>query len=167
MNGLLIAFPGFVANEGEWHHGALVVNEGASLRVPNTLLYIDGQRDSTFSGSDNIYNLQPSTDVSIGRRATSNDRFFPGSIDEVRIYDRALIDAEIALLWPDGPKRLIDPNRITPDAEGEASRVRESVHGVWAPGLLLIRESWHANRDMIVQSEWQFQGSIQHETKQT
>jgi len=85
-------------NDGEWHHGALVVNEGANLRVPNTLLYVDGVEDSTFSGSDNTYNLGSRTDVSIGRRATSNDRFFNGLIDDVRIYDRALAAEEIAVL---------------------------------------------------------------------
>jgi regulation of enolase protein 1 (concanavalin A-like superfamily) len=77
-------------DDGEWHHGALVVNEGANLRVPNTLLYVDGVQDSTFSGSDNTYNLTASADVAIGMRATHGDRFFPGSIDDVRIYDYAL-----------------------------------------------------------------------------
>ena len=61
-----------------------------------THLYLDGLEDSTFSGDDDAYNLQPDTDVSIGRRATSGDRYFPGSIDEVRIYDRALSAAEVA-----------------------------------------------------------------------
>jgi hypothetical protein len=51
---------------------------------------VDGQQDTTFSGSDNTYNLTAGVDVSIGRRATSNDRFFNGQIDDVRIYDCAL-----------------------------------------------------------------------------
>ncbi|MEA3224864.1 MAG: LamG-like jellyroll fold domain-containing protein, partial [Planctomycetota bacterium] len=85
-------------NDGEWHHGALVVTEGANLRVPNTLLYLDGAEDSTFSGSNNTYNLGNSTDVSIGRRATSNDRWFNGAIDDVRIYDRVLDANEVAEL---------------------------------------------------------------------
>ena len=85
-------------NDGEWHHAALVVAEGANLRVPNTLLYADGVEDTTYSGSDNTYNLTGSQDVSIGRRATSNDRFFNGMIDDVRIYDRALAAEEIAEL---------------------------------------------------------------------
>ena len=82
----------------EWHHGALVVQEGANLRVPNTTLYIDGLADGVNAGDDDLYNLTPGVDVSIGRRATSGDRYFPGAIDEVRIYDRALTDAEIAWL---------------------------------------------------------------------
>ena len=70
--------------------------EGANLRVPNTTLYIDGRADGVNAGDDDPYNLTPGEDVSIGRRATSNDRFFPGSIDEVRIFDRALSAGEVA-----------------------------------------------------------------------
>jgi len=33
-------------DDGEWHHGALVAIEGANLQVPNTLLYVDGVRDT-------------------------------------------------------------------------------------------------------------------------
>ncbi|MCH8217910.1 MAG: hypothetical protein IH892_14210, partial [Planctomycetes bacterium] len=80
----------------EWHHGALVVKEGANLRVPNTTLYSDGLADGVNSGDDDPYNVTPGVDVSIGRRATSNDRFFFGSIDEVRIFDRTLSAGEVA-----------------------------------------------------------------------
>ncbi|MCH7919656.1 MAG: hypothetical protein IIC50_16930 [Planctomycetes bacterium] len=34
----------------------------------------------------------------MGRRSSHGDRYFPGSIDEVRIYDRALSDTEVAWL---------------------------------------------------------------------
>jgi hypothetical protein len=83
-------------DDGEWHHGALVVNEGANLRVPNTVLYVDGKQDSTFSGSDNTYSLTPVADVCIGCRADNKSRFFPGSIDDVRVYDHALTGGQIA-----------------------------------------------------------------------
>ncbi|MCH7921093.1 MAG: hypothetical protein IIC50_24380, partial [Planctomycetes bacterium] len=35
-------------------------------------------------------------DVTIGRRHSGAQRWFPGSIDDVRIYDRALSSEEIA-----------------------------------------------------------------------
>ncbi|MHC4568623.1 MAG: LamG domain-containing protein, partial [Planctomycetota bacterium] len=85
-------------SDGRWHHVALVVNEGAALWTPQTLLYLYGVADSTFSGSDSTYNLTEGEDVSIGRRATSDDRFFPGSIDDIRIYDKALTAEEIQQL---------------------------------------------------------------------
>ncbi len=93
-------------NDGQWHHAALVVVEGGNLRVPQTMLYVDGVADGTFSGSDNLYNVTADADVNIGRRSSHGDRYFPGSIDEVRIYDRALTDAEIA--WLAGRTQAFD-----------------------------------------------------------
>ena len=84
--------------DGEWHHAALTVIEGGSLRDSQTSLYADGLVDSTFSGSDNVYNVTAEANVNIGRRSPHGDRYFFGSIDEVRIYDRALSDAEVAWL---------------------------------------------------------------------
>ncbi len=93
-------------DDGEWHHVALSVAEGANLQIPQNQLFVDGQADSfRAGGSDNIYNITADADVSIGQRASHGDRFFTGSIDDVRIYDRALSAAEIAGLA--GRKGLI------------------------------------------------------------
>jgi hypothetical protein len=87
-------------DDGEWHHVALTVVEGGNLRVPNSILYLNGQPDLVLadSGSNNIYNVTADADVSIGRRASHEDRYFNGLIDEVRIYDRVLTPEEIASL---------------------------------------------------------------------
>ena len=85
-------------DDGQWHHVALTVVEGGNLLVPNTLLYVDGQQDSVFAGSGNIYNLTADADVNIGRRSSHEDRYLAGSIDDVRIYDRVLSQEEIAWL---------------------------------------------------------------------
>ena len=87
-------------NDGQWHHVALTVAEGGNLRVPNTILYLDGQQDMVLSGSgsDNIFNITADADVNIGRRASHEDRYFTGSIDDARIYERALSPDEIAWL---------------------------------------------------------------------
>jgi regulation of enolase protein 1 (concanavalin A-like superfamily) len=111
-------------NDGEWHHGALVVTEGANLRVPNTLLYVDGVQDSTFSGSDNAYNLTPDVDVRIGMGGPTGDRFWPGSIDDVRIYDYALSEGEIRYLADVGDKYVppvYGPMRLHLEFEGDYS----------------------------------------------
>ncbi|MCF7972922.1 MAG: discoidin domain-containing protein [Phycisphaerae bacterium] len=93
-------------NDDEWHHVALVVTEGASLRVPATQFYLDGLPDTTNSGSDTPYNLTPEYDVRIGMSGPLEDRFFTGLIDEVRLYDRALTGEE--LLWLAGWTGSID-----------------------------------------------------------
>ena len=82
-------------NDGEWHHGALTVTEGANLRPDVTKMYVDGVEDTTFSGSDNPYELTAGADVCIGCRADNKSRFFPGSIDDVRIYDKVLTPEDI------------------------------------------------------------------------
>ena len=83
-------------NDGEWHHAALTVIEGANLQNEQTTLYVDGSADSTFSGSNNIYNITAGASVNIGRSASRGDRYLPGSLDDVRIYDRALSAGEVA-----------------------------------------------------------------------
>jgi len=84
-------------DNGEWHHVALVANEGAALRVPQTVIYLNGLPDSTFSGSDNPYNLTADVDVRIGMGGPTGGRYFTGLIDEVKIFSAALAPEEI--LW--------------------------------------------------------------------
>ncbi len=93
-------------NDDEWHHVALVVTEGANLRVPATQIYLDGQPDGTFSGNDAPYELAPDLDVRIGMSGPEAGRFFMGLIDEVVLYDRALTDVE--LLWLAGRTEPFD-----------------------------------------------------------
>ncbi len=87
-------------NDDAWHHFALTVMEGAAILTPETLIWLDGAVDvrASTDGDTDTYNLTPGDDVSIGRRSVRDDRYFPGTIDDVRIYDYALSEAEIAAL---------------------------------------------------------------------
>jgi len=85
-------------NDGEWHHVALTVSEGASLRPETTQLYVDGQEDSYFSGGDTPYILAEGSDVNVGRSGPQEGRYFVGSLDEVRVYSRHLSAGEVAWL---------------------------------------------------------------------
>jgi len=82
-------------DDGEWHHVAVVVQENAAIQYPDVTLYVDGQNDTPTDTDDDRFNIVADLDVSIGRRATHNDRFFNGMIDDVRIYNYALSQAEI------------------------------------------------------------------------
>jgi len=86
-------------NDGEWHHVALAVDTGANMTPPGTRIFVDGLQDA--EGADtvnaqNIWNISADVDMAIGARVTAGDRFFVGLIDDVRIYDRALSNGEIA-----------------------------------------------------------------------
>jgi hypothetical protein len=85
-------------NDGEWHHVALTVSEGATLRAETTQLYVDGLEDSYFSGGDTPYILAEGSDVNVGRSGPHDGRYFVGSLDEVRVYSRHLSAAEVAWL---------------------------------------------------------------------
>jgi len=93
-------------NDGGWHHVAVTVQENATISYPEVILYLDGIDDTRPSTDPNAFNVTANVDVSIGYRATNNDRFFIGQIDDVRIYDYALSDAEIA--WIAGRTQPFD-----------------------------------------------------------
>ncbi len=85
-------------NDGGWHHVAVTVKENVTISYPDVILYVDGIDDTRPSTDTEAFNLTADQDVRIGSRPASNDRFFMGLIDDVRIYDRALTQEEIAWL---------------------------------------------------------------------
>jgi len=85
-------------NDGGWHHVAVTVKENATISYPDVILYLEGIDDTRPSTDSDAFNLTADQDVRIGSRPSLNDRFFIGSIDDVRIYERALTEEEIAWL---------------------------------------------------------------------
>jgi hypothetical protein len=71
----------------EWHHLAATF-DGTTVKW-----YGDGM----LIGSDEADNVNTPGPFHIGKRQ-DNEEFFPGAVDEVRVYDRALSDGEIAWL---------------------------------------------------------------------
>jgi len=76
-----------IVTGGQWHHYAATY-DGAAGRI-----YIDGVLDVTSPGTGRIN--QSSYDLLIGENQQATGRFLHGLMDEVRIYSRALTDAEI------------------------------------------------------------------------
>jgi hypothetical protein len=74
-------------NDGQWHHVAGVY-DGTSMR-----LYVDGVLDVSQPASGSIRtNEQP---VCIGCNSEQADRCWNGQIDDVRVYNYALAEAEV------------------------------------------------------------------------
>jgi hypothetical protein len=75
---------------GQWTHVAVVYRPGVAVD-----LYIDGQRVVHDTNSKPTATVANTAEVRLGTRG---DGQFPftGAIDDVRVYDRELTDAEVA-----------------------------------------------------------------------
>jgi len=81
-------------------------------------LYVNGQLNNSSSGS-NTYNIDNASDLFIGRKL--NGEYFPGQIDDIRIYNRALTEAEIQELYGGGEEpNLSLTGSIVEEANGQA-----------------------------------------------
>jgi len=74
--------------DGKWHHVA-VVREGDT-----GYLYFDGESEDSQSGIDSV-DLSTTKLISIGAVQSGTERFWNGTIDQVRIYNRSLSAAEV------------------------------------------------------------------------
>ncbi|WP_393075937.1 exo-alpha-sialidase [Streptomyces sp. LN704] len=77
-------------NDGQWHHLVLRRDQGAGLLT----LFVDGTSLSTSDVPGSVSRNSP-FGVHVGQRMDSR-AYFTGAIDEVRVYDRALSDAELS-----------------------------------------------------------------------
>ena len=78
-------------NDGSWHHVAGVY-DGKKI-----CLYVDGKLDVSSEGSGHI--KKTDWPVLIGENAERTERQWNGLIDDVRIYDCALTEADMAALY--------------------------------------------------------------------
>lgn len=102
--------------DNQWHHIAVVIeaiDDSSMNRTFTTTIYIDGTQDSSNSRTYFFNSFSPKTivindgamDYYLGRFSGSN---FVGSLDDIRIYDRAVTQSEISQLAslnpiPSGP----------------------------------------------------------------
>ncbi|NIP25986.1 MAG: hypothetical protein GWN67_16725 [Phycisphaerae bacterium] len=83
-----------------WYHVVAVEDS------PHRAIYIDGSLDSSDNLSQSYTGNTPDT-IRIGNRADSIPFYFDGSIDDVRIYDRALSAGEVEQLYGFGGENLL------------------------------------------------------------
>lgn len=87
-----------IPQEAKWHMIVLTY-AGGKGGVEN--LYVDGKLNNTGKKSLNLF---PGDPIYLG--TTDLEKFFSGSISEVRIFDRALSEAEVAALDGNGDQKL-------------------------------------------------------------
>jgi hypothetical protein len=87
-------------HDGTWHHVAVVLPQKSTPLINDLELYIDGNRITDITTSAGTSSLDTGSDntVKIGTYVYDGAGldYFDGMIDDVRIYDRALSQQEIA-----------------------------------------------------------------------
>ncbi|MBL8551350.1 MAG: DUF4038 domain-containing protein [Hyphomonadaceae bacterium] len=87
------AYGRITLNDSAWHHVATVFNGTLSGNANRLKVYVDGvQRTLTFSGTIPATTTTNTTPFRLGRM---QDDYSNGMIDEVRVYNRALSQAEV------------------------------------------------------------------------
>ncbi len=128
-------------NDNTWHHVTVVLANDGSPDILEAQLYVDGQLETISSFVDEPINTGLTEDVQIGVYFAANfPRYFQGSIDDVRIYDRALTPDEISLLAQDvswGQKELWRPSAIRGGTPGRNETPLEQLP---LPGAVVINE---------------------------
>ncbi len=79
--------------DGKWHHVACVFD---GTHVNDIKLFVDGDEESIGATANHVVNTVDEIDVRLSRGV--NNRYFNGNMDEVRLWSRALTNAEIKKL---------------------------------------------------------------------
>ena len=138
--------------DNEWHHVALVVNAGEEEDAIS--LYVDGNEDAFSDGMDTAWEDDPGI-FSIG---LSSENFpfeeepelnwFGGQIDEVRVYNQALLQEDIIeLMLADGGK-IAEPKIVAHPQDASATEGRYARFRVEATGTG-VQFQWRKNSELI------------------
>ena len=118
-----------VLTDGEWHHVAAVLESPGSPTVEDVKMYIDGVQEA-------ISNVNPVGIDTVGGRNVwigdgHHDRPFPSVIDDVRLYNHAMTQAEI-LAAMEGSEGY--PYALGPEPADGALLEDTWVNLSWSPG---------------------------------
>ena len=114
--------------DGQWHHTAAVLESAGAPTITDIALYVDGAPEA-ISGSQAVdVNTAGGRNFWIGD--SHHDRPFPGLLDDVRIYDRALNEDEVKLIMRIDPLLAWNPN----PANGSIPDIDAATPLTWSPG---------------------------------
>lgn len=86
----------FALSDGQWHHVVFAIEDAAESKVS---IYMDGQPQEVIVGKESELDTFAAFVEPVYIGAANNrgnvERYFPGLIDEVRIYDRSLTSEEV------------------------------------------------------------------------
>ena len=78
--------------DNKWHHVACTFN---GSNVTEVKLYVDGLLETTGGQTSKTVNTDTASGINVRISRGTNNRYFSGIIDEVRIWDTALTDVEL------------------------------------------------------------------------
>ncbi|MEJ2703230.1 MAG: hypothetical protein P8Z79_12390 [Sedimentisphaerales bacterium] len=114
--------------DNQWHHAAAVLESAGSPDVSDIRLYLDSVLEAISSSSVVDINTVGGRNVWIGDG--HHDRPFPGLIDDVRIYDKALSEDELKLVMRIDPSLAWNPS----PANGSTPDIDVAIPLSWSPG---------------------------------
>jgi len=109
-------------NDENWHH-AVFVRQGQSGYI-----YIDGNIAASESGT--LRSLDSSIQVAVGADVRDSVSYFNGTIDDVRIYNKALTQDEIKQVMRIDALLAWNPS----PANGSTPYIRDAMPLSWSPG---------------------------------
>ncbi|MBN2132286.1 MAG: hypothetical protein JW741_22485, partial [Sedimentisphaerales bacterium] len=115
--------------DNQWHHVAIVLEDDGSADVLETVLYVDGAVEASAASADEPIDTPATGVVRIGESPWHN-RPWVGQIDDVRIYDRVLTEAEIKEAMRGNVLLASNPE----PARGAIIDIREAVALGWQAG---------------------------------
>lgn len=84
--------------DDQWHHLALVLEASESPQVEDIQLYVDGRPESPGRIVNAPIDTIAHENIRFGLRPGDTQNPFRGSLDDIRLYSRALSPSEILLL---------------------------------------------------------------------
>ncbi|MEA3226960.1 MAG: LamG domain-containing protein, partial [Planctomycetota bacterium] len=121
-------------NDDEWRHVAVVLEDDGSPDIAEVRLFVDGVLDADNADlADEPINTIEDMDVTIGQNPQSlGTRSFGGLLDEIRIYDRALTQAEIQAVMNEAGQGF--PVARAPSPEDGSLYENTWANLAWRPG---------------------------------
>jgi hypothetical protein len=110
-------------DDGQWHHMAVVKTAGELIGYMDGEVAVSEMTDDAFDGSFYVA-------LGVLDHLRANDRFFPGPLDDARIYDRALTQDEIQQIMRGDPTLAGDPN----PTRGAVVDIRDASFLSWSAG---------------------------------
>jgi len=125
-------------NDDQWHHVAVVLEDDGSPDITEVRLFVDGVLDADNSDlADEPINTIEAMDVTIGQNPHNlATRSFDGLLDEVRVYDRALTEAEIRTVMNQAGQAF--PLARAPEPQDGALIESDWATLRWTPGDLAV-----------------------------